>query len=166
MVFHWCAKGYCRCHSNRVRDLIDTFLFALKNCCTHVEHFLRICTDLYRSEQILTDIPGFVENLPYKNGQQITIMYSKFQALTETTPANHVPESSQQQHFINTITNPDGGNMYSFIRQNLVNMTNKPLKVEIPLLECSNEMDKIRCETSTDYSSNTKFTVMGNSSPD
>ena len=35
-------------------------------------------------------------------------MYSKFLAITKTTPANHVP-GILQQHFINTSANPEAG---------------------------------------------------------
>ena len=54
-----------------------------------------------------------------------TIKYSKFPLITKTTPANRVPEILQQQHFINTSTNPDGG--FNYIRQNEVNMADEPL---------------------------------------
>ena len=66
-------------------------------------------------------------------------MYSKFPAITETTPANHVPEILQQHHVIN---NSDGGHMSNSIRQIEVNMANEPLKVKQPLLESSREMSK------------------------
>ena len=45
------------------------------------------------------------------------------------TPTNHVPEILQQQHFINTSTNPEGCHMSNFIRQNEVNKANELLKV-------------------------------------
>ena len=35
--------------------------------------------------------------------------------------------------------------MSNFICQNEVNMVNEPLEVEKPVLECSSEMDKLRC---------------------
>ena len=63
-------------------------------------------------------------------------------SITKTAPANHVPEILQSQHFINTSTNPDGCHMINFI-QNEVNMANKPLKVQQPLLKNSSEMDKL-----------------------
>ena len=73
--------------------------------------------------------------------QKITIMYSKFPAITKTNPANHVPEILQPHLFINTSTNPDSGHMSNYIRQIKVNMANEPLKVEQPLRESSSEMD-------------------------
>ena len=45
--------------------------------------------------------------------------------------------------------------------QNEVNMVNEPLKVEKPVLECSSEMDKLRCITDTALSPVTKIIVMG-----
>ena len=48
--------------------------------------------------------------------------------------------------------------MSNFLRQNEVNMANKPLKVQQPLLESSSEMDKLRCLTNTAHS---PVTVMG-----
>ena len=68
-------------------------------------------------------------------------MYSKFPAITKTNPANHVPEILQPHHFINASSNPDGGHMSNYIRQNEVNMANEPLKVEQPPRESSSEMD-------------------------
>ena len=65
----------------------------------------------------------------------------------------------QQQHVINTSTNPEG-HMSNFISQNKVNMANEPLKVQQPLLESSSEMDKLRCITNTAHSPVTKITVM------
>ena len=67
----------------------------------------------------------------------------------------------QQQHFINTSTNPEGCHMSNFIRQNEVNVANEPLKVHQSLLESSSEMDKLRCITNTAHSPVTKITVMG-----
>ena len=58
----------------------------------------------------------------------------------------------QQQHVINTSTNPEG--------QNKVKMANESLKVQQPLLESSSEMDKLRCITNTAHSAVTKITVM------
>ena len=58
------------------------------------------------------------------------------------TPSNHVPEMLQQQHVINTSSNPEGCHMSNFICQNKVNMANEPLKVQQPLVESSSEMDK------------------------
>ena len=40
-------------------------------------------------------------------------MYSKFPAITKTTPANHVPEILQPH----SSTNPDGSHMYNYICQ-------------------------------------------------
>ena len=71
----------------------------------------------------------------------------------------------QQQHFINTSTNPEGCHMLNFIRQNEVKMSNEPLKVQHPLLENSSEMDKLRCITNTALSPVTKSTVMGTNFP-
>ena len=48
----------------------------------------------------------------------------------------------QQQHVINTSSNPEGCHMSNFICQNKVNMANEPLKVQQPLVESSSEMDK------------------------
>ena len=67
----------------------------------------------------------------------------------------------QQQHFINTSTNPKSCHMSNFIRQNEDNMANEPLKVQQSLLESSSEMDKLRCITNTEHSLVTKITVMG-----
>ena len=67
----------------------------------------------------------------------------------------------QQQHFINTSTNPEGFHMSNFIRQNEVNKANEPLKVQQPHLEISSEMDKLRCITNTAHSPVTITTVMG-----
>ena len=55
--------------------------------------------------------------------------------------------------------------MTNFNRQNEVNMANQPLKVEKPLLESSNEMDKLQCITNTERSPDTKITVMGTRFP-
>ena len=71
----------------------------------------------------------------------------------------------QQQHFINTSTNPEGCHMSNFIRQNEVNKANELLKVQQPLLESSSEMDKLRCITDTAHSPVTKTTVMGTNFP-
>ena len=70
-------------------------------------------------------------------------MYSKFPAITKTTPANHVPEILQPHSFINTSTNPDGSHMYNYIRQIEVNIANEPLKAEQQLLESLSEIDKL-----------------------
>ena len=51
--------------------------------------------------------------------------------------------------------------MSNFICQNEVNMANEPLKVEKPILECSSEMDKLRCITDTALFSVNKIIVMG-----
>ena len=73
-------------------------------------------------------------------------MYSEIPETTKVTPTNHVPEIIlQQQHFINTSTNPEGCHMSNFIRQNEVNKANKLLKVQQPFLEISSKMDKSRC---------------------
>ena len=69
--------------------------------------------------------------------------YSKFPAITKTTPANHVPEILQPYSFISTSTNPDGSHMYNYIRQIEVNMADEPLIVEHPLLESSSEKNKL-----------------------
>ena len=66
----------------------------------------------------------------------------------------------QQQHVINTSTNPEGCHMSNFICQNKVNMANEPLNVQQPLLESSSEMDKLWCITNTAHSPVTKITVM------
>ena len=42
--------------------------------------------------------------------------------------------------------------MSNFIRQNVVNMANEPLKVQQPLLESSSGMDKLRRITNTPHS--------------
>ena len=67
----------------------------------------------------------------------------------------------QQQHVINTTTNPEGYHMSNFICQNKVSMANEPLKVQQLLLKSSSEIDKIRCITNTAHSPVTKITVMG-----
>ena len=92
-------------------------------------------------------------------------MYSKFPAITKTTPANHVPEISQSHSFINTSTNPDGSHMYNYIRQIEVNIANERLKVEQQLLESSTEIDKLPCKTYTKHSPDTKITLMGTGFP-
>ena len=80
---------------------------------------------------------------PDSYDQRVTIRYSALPAITRTTPANHVPEILQQQHFGNTSTSPaDCRHMSNFIRQNEVNMINEPLKVQQLLLKSSSEMDK------------------------
>ena len=50
--------------------------------------------------------------------------------------------------------------MSNFSCQNEVNMVNDALKVEKPVLECSSEMDKLRCITDTALSPVTKIIVM------
>ena len=55
--------------------------------------------------------------------------------------------------------------MSSFICQNEVSTVNEPLKVEKPVLECSSEMDKLRCTTDTSLSPGTKIIVMGTNFP-
>ena len=92
-------------------------------------------------------------------------MYSKFPAITKTTPANHVPEILQPHSFINTSTNPDGSHMYNYIRQIEVDIANEPLKVEQQLLESSGEIDKFPCKTYTKHSPDTKITLMETSFP-
>ena len=84
-------------------------------------------------------------------------MYSEFPAITKPTLANLVPEILRPPHSINTSTNPEGCRMPNFIRQNEVNMANKPLKVEKLLLECSSEMDKFQCITNTEHSQTPKL---------
>ena len=54
--------------------------------------------------------------------------------------------------------------MSNFICQNEVNKANELLKVQ-QLLECSSEMDKLRCITNTAHSPVTKTTVMGTNFP-
>ena len=51
--------------------------------------------------------------------------------------------------------------MANFICQNEVNMVNEPLKDEKPVVECSSEMDKLRCITNTAHSPVIITTVMG-----
>ena len=114
-----------------------------------------ICTDLQRL-QIFTEL---------NNDQWITIAYSKLTAITKNTPTKYVAEVLQQQHFINTSTNPEGCHMSNFICQNEVNMVNEPLKVEKSVLEFSSEMDKLRCITDTALSPVTKIIVMGTNFP-
>ena len=62
---------------------------------------------------------------------------------TKTTLANYLPQILQQQHFINTSTNPNGGHTSNYNRQIKVNMADERLKVEHPLLESSSEKDKL-----------------------
>ena len=76
-----------------------------------------------------------------------------------------LPEILQQQHFINTSTNPEGCHMSNFICQNEVNMANEPLKVEKPVLVCSSEMEKLRCVTDSALSPVTKIIVLGTNFP-
>ena len=64
-------------------------------------------------------------------------MYSKFPAITKTTPANHVTEILQPHSFINTSTNPDGSHMHNYIRQIEVNIANEP-----PAFQCLGEYTK------------------------
>ena len=85
-------------------------------------------------------------------------MYSKFPAITKTTPANHFPKILQQQHFKNTFTNPNGYHISIFILHQIeVKRKNEPLKVEQPALESSNEMDELPCKTDTKHSPDTKL---------
>ena len=95
------------------------------------------------------------------NDQLITITYSELPEIIKITPTNHVPEILQQQHFINTSTNPEGCHISNFIRQNEVNEANELLKVQQPHLESSSEMDKLRCITNTVHPPVTITTVMG-----
>ena len=55
--------------------------------------------------------------------------------------------------------------MSNFICQNEVNMVDEPLEVEKPVLECSSEMDELRCITDTALSPVTKIIVMGTNFP-
>ena len=55
--------------------------------------------------------------------------------------------------------------MSNFICQNEVTLVNEPLKVEKPVLECSCEMDKLRCITDTALSPVIKVIVMGTNFP-
>ena len=59
-----------------------------------------------------------------------TITYFELAAITKTTPANYVPGILQQQHFINTSTNPEDRSVSNLIRQNDVNVATGPLKVK------------------------------------
>ena len=95
----------------------------------------------------------------------MTITSSKFPAIIKTIRANHVPEILQPRHFVNTSNNPDGSHMSNYIRQIEVNMANKLVKVEQPLLKSSSEMDKIPCKINTRHSPHTKTTLMGTSFP-
>ena len=141
----------------------------IKKCSTKETRLLFEVLKKFQCESvqiwICTNIPGFVENLPYENDQKITITFSEFPAITKSTPANHVPEIFQPQHYINTSTNPESCHMSNFIRQNEVNTANEALKVEKPVLESSSEMDKLQCITNTEHSPDTKITVMGTRSP-
>ena len=67
----------------------------------------------------------------------------------------------QQQLFVNTSTNPESCHMSNFIRQNEVNEANELLRLQQPHLECSREMDELRCITNTAHSPVTIATVMG-----
>ena len=51
--------------------------------------------------------------------------------------------------------------MFNYIRQNEVNMTNEPLKVEYALLERLSELDKLPCITNTEHSPDIKIAVVG-----
>ena len=86
-------------------------------------------------------------------------------AITKNTATNYVAEILQQHHFINTATNPRGCHMLNFICQNEVKIVNEPLKVDKPALECSSEMDKLRCITYTAVSLVTKIIVIGTNFP-
>ena len=55
--------------------------------------------------------------------------------------------------------------MSNFICQNEVNMVNEPLKVEKPVLECSSEMDNLRCIIDTALSPLSKLLVMVTNCP-
>ena len=55
--------------------------------------------------------------------------------------------------------------MSNFICQKEVYKVNELLKVEKPVLECSSEMDKLRCITDTALSPVTKILVMGTNFP-
>ena len=55
--------------------------------------------------------------------------------------------------------------MSNFICQNEINVVNEPLKVEKLVLECSWEMDKLRCITDTTLSPVIKNIVMGTNFP-
>ena len=92
-------------------------------------------------------------------------MYSKFPAITKTTPANHVSAILQPQHFISTSTNPECCHMSNFIFQNDINTANELFKFEQQLLESSSEIDKLQCKTYTKHSQDTKITLMGTSFP-
>ena len=116
------------------------------------------CSNLYRSVEIAV----FTEP---KNDHKKTITYSKLQGITKITATNHVPETLQQQHLVNTSTKPEGCNLSNFICKYGFRMANEPLRVQQPLLECSSEVDKIRCITNTAHSPVTKITVMGTNFP-
>ena len=111
--------------------------------------FLQIFTNLYRSKQ------GPVN---YYKVFRVTRNYQNYSN-------KYVAEILQQQHFINTSTNPEGCHMSNFIRQNKVKKANELLKVQQPLLESSSEIDKLRCFTNTAHSPVTKTTVMGTNFP-
>ena len=86
-------------------------------------------------------------------------------AITKNTSSNYVVEILSQQHYIKTLTNPEGCHVSNFICQNEVNMANEPLKVQQPLLESSSEMSKLRCITNTALTPVFKITVMGRNFP-
>ena len=50
---------------------------------------------------------------------------SELPAITKISPTKLVPEILQQQHFINTCTNPEGCNMSNFIRQDEINIAKR-----------------------------------------
>ena len=57
-------------------------------------------------------------------------------------------------------TNAEGCHMSNFISQNEINIVNDPLKVQKPVLECSSEMDKLRCITDNALSSSKKLLLI------
>ena len=81
--------------------------------CQNDETFF--CSNLYRSVEFCRSSQIFTDP---NNDQKITITYSELPETIKITPTNHVQEILQQQHFINTSTNPEGCHMSDFIRQN------------------------------------------------
>ena len=73
---------------------------------------------------------------------------------------------SQKNYNNNTLsthrpTQKVASHMSNFICQHEINMANESLKVQLPLLESSSEMDKLWCITNTAHSPVTKIGVMG-----
>ena len=80
------------------------------NLCQNDEIFF--CSNLYRSVENFTELCRSIKNLEftdlYRAKKWPTHYYNVFmlQVISEITPTKHVPEILQQQHFINTSTNP------------------------------------------------------------